>query len=353
MNSEELTEYYEDNEGCAGAAYLRFLLMAFVCFWNYGVPEPTGFLSAASGFAIPAFYILSGYFILTADPKERQAKVVRKIKRTLKWFAILFAVYLAFNAALFLINNISVGVSKRTVFNFAVLNLWPLPVGSNIWFIQAMLYAYIVIFIAEKLRLMRFYKIVLALTIILMLVTGELAAIVRFHFLGYYYIPGNWLTRALPYMLIGLLLREKRERLFEIKNVIYIVIFIAGGVLAIGEIILLGRTGFLIYQGHMTGYGIMAFAVCALAIKHPMMPITAISYHDTLFSGLIYALMDPVFYILGLTLGRSDISLVSRFGGLMSYGICIITVFLTVTSPLLNRRVEFDDDDPDDDTQLL
>ncbi|WP_139199771.1 hypothetical protein [Ruminococcus albus] len=51
-----------------------------------------------------------------------------------------------------------------------------------------------------------------------MLLTGEFAGIIHFGILGYQYIPGNWLIRALPYLLLGKILREKSEMLFKIKN---------------------------------------------------------------------------------------------------------------------------------------
>ena len=46
-----LEDYYESGQPCIRAGYLRVILMAFVCFWNYGFPEPTGIVSAVSGFA--------------------------------------------------------------------------------------------------------------------------------------------------------------------------------------------------------------------------------------------------------------------------------------------------------------
>ena len=145
MNGEELEVYYKCGRSCKGASYLRLLLMLFVCFWSFGFPEPTGYFSAVCGFATPSFFILSGYFILAKDKEECEKKMVRKLKRSLKLFAFIFVLYLIINIVVCLIKKIHVVVGLRTVFNFLVLNLWPLPIGSNIWFIQSMLYAYIVI----------------------------------------------------------------------------------------------------------------------------------------------------------------------------------------------------------------
>ena len=328
LNTEELKSNYNSSECCRGAGYLRFILMAFVCFWNYGFPEPTGFLSAISGFAIPAFYILSGYFVLTDDKNDRQKKTERKMKRSVLCFAAMFVFYLIINVIVCYANNISVTLSRRTIFNFVVLNLWFLPVGSNIWFIQALFYAYIIIYAADWLGLMKHYKPVMVLTFIFMLLTGEFAGVIHFSILGYTYIPGNWLTRALPYLLLGRFLREKSETLFNIKTWVYVMLLIVGAVLSLGEIILLGRTGFLVYQGHMIGYGIMAFSACGLALTAPEMISTRITYYDTALSGLIYIFMDPLYYAIGLIVGRIDLGVVLYLGGIIALVASIVLAFI-------------------------
>lgn len=318
MSEEGLENYYENGHTCCGAGYLRFFLMAFVCFWSFGFPEPTGFLGAISGFAIPCFFILSGYFVLTNKKEERLKRTQRKIKRSLKCLACMFVFYLLLNIAVCIIGKISVTVSLRTVFNFIVLNLWPLPVGSNIWFIQSILYAYILIYIADKLNLMKYYKTVLILSLVLMVLVGEFAGLIHFNILGYQYIPGNWLTRAIPYILLGKFLREKNNSLFKINTWKYIFFFVIGAVLSLAEIIILGRIGFLVYEGHMIGYGIMAFSACGLAVSNPKAKSSHLTNYDTALSGIIYIFMDPIYYVMGLIAGYENIGYFSYFGGLLA-----------------------------------
>ena len=327
MNSTELEQYYDNGHRSRGAGYLRFILMAFVCFWNYGFPEPTGLLSAISGFAAPAFFILSGYFVLVNDKEMRQKKTERKIKRSVLFLVAMLVLYIIVNVIVCLINDISVTISKRTIFNFVVLNLWPLPIGNSIWFIQSLVYAYIIIYIADWLGLMKYYKAVMIMTFVFMLFTGEFAGIIHFNILGYRFIPGNWLTRALPYLLLGKYLREKSEILFRINNWIYVVMLVAGAVLSVGEIILLGKTGCLVYQGHMIGYGLMALAASGMALAHPDAFSTRITYYDTSLSGIIYLLIDLIYYIIGIVIGDINISFVMYFGGITALLISLIISF--------------------------
>lgn len=331
----QLEDYYSKGFRNTGAGYLRFILMAFVCFWNYGFPEPTGIVSAISGFAIPCFYILSGYFILPSDMELSTKRTVRKIKRSALCMAFMFLVYLLINIIVCVIKHISVKVTKRVIFNFLVLNLWPLPIGSNIWFIQAMLYAYIVILIAHKLGMMKFYKPVLIITLIIMLLTGEFAGLIHFNVLGYNYIPGNWLTRALPYILIGKLIRDNEDRLLKSKMWKCLLITVVGALLAIGEIVLLGKTGLLVYEGHMIGYGVMAVAVCCMALSKPMGHLNPITYFDTELSGVIYLFIEPIYYALGLIAGKDNFGLFAYFGGIAAYLVCIMLAFAFKNSRLI------------------
>lgn len=328
-NNVEMVEF-----NCTG--YLRLILMLFICFWAFGCPEPTGIVRSLSGFAIPAFYILSGFYVLDTKREERMAKTLRKIKRTALCFGVVFLFYVLLNVGLmFLTHTITITFSKRMLFNFVVLNLWPLPIGDNIWFIQAMLYAYIVIFILDKLKLMKFYRILLIILFVFMLLTGEFSGVIRFsNPLGYPYIPGNWLTRALPYILLGKLLRDKKEKLEETKFWKYLIAFVVGGVLVVLELFILVWTKTLRYEAHMIGYAIMAVAVCGLAISIPLGTGNRVIHFDSAISGLVYILMNPIYYAIVIFLGRSHPDFVGMLGGIVAFlASVILAVILCGTLP--------------------
>ena len=347
--NDELIEF-----NCTG--YLRLILMLFVCFWAFGCPEPSGIVSTLSGFAIPAFFVLSGYYVLDNKREIRMEKTLRKIKRSALCFVIVFLFYAAINTVLIILKYVTFTFSKRALFEFLVLNVWPFQIGSNIWFIQAMLYAYIIIFIADKLKLMKYYKIFMIVLFMIMILTGELAGTLRFNILGYPYIPGNWLTRALPYILLGKLLREKQRSIMKVQFWKYLIAFVIGGVLVIAELLILAWTGCLRYEGHMIGYGIMAVAVCALAISIPIYTPNRIIHFDSAISGLIYVLMNPVYYAIVILLSASYTNFVLLLGGLtaflISFGLAMILcgtlpgrAFFTNWDMRLADAVEVDDED--------
>lgn len=349
-NNVELIDF-----NCTG--YLRLILMLFICFWAFGCPEPTGTVKSLSGFAIPAFFVLSGYYVLDTKREIRMEKILRKIKRSALCFAFVFLFYVVLNVGLmFLIHTVTITFSKRMLFNFFVLNLWPLPIGDNIWFIQAMLYAYIVIFILDKLKLLKFYRILLVILFVFMLLTGEFSGVIHFNILGYPYIPGNWLTRALPYILLGKLLRDIKEKLMEIKFWKYLIAFVVGGGLVILEIFILVWTGTLRSEAHMIGYTIMVVAVCGLAISIPIGVGNRVVHFDSAISGFIYVFMNPVYYALYIFLGASYPKFIGMLGGvaalLASFLLALILcstllgrVFFTNWDQRLDGVVVLDEDD--------
>lgn len=339
---------------CTG--YLRLILMLFICFWAFGCPEPSGIVTSISGFAIPAFFVLSGYYVLDNKREVRMEKIFRKIKRSALCFAVVFLFYAVINALLIILRFMTFTFSKRALFEFLVLNLWPFQIGNNIWFIQAMLYAYIIIFIADKLKLMKYYKIFMIVLFVIMILTGELAGTLRFNILGYPYISGNWLTRALPYILLGRLLREKKRSIMKVQFWKYLIAFVIGGVLVIAELLILAWTGCFRYDGHMIGFGIMAVAVCGLAISIPISRPNRIIHFDSAISGLIYVLMNPVYYAIVFFLAASYTNFVLLLGGLcaflISFGLAMILcgtlpgrAFFTNWDMRLADAVEVDDED--------
>lgn len=320
-----------------GADTLKFLLIPFVCFWSFGFPDGIGLVSVLSGFAIPAFFLLTGYFVLEPDRDVRSKKLKRAIWRALLTFAVMFACYLAINIIMMTANGMEwrAGLlSKRTLFNFVVLNVWPYSIGSNIWFIQSLLYVYVFLLIVNRWGRPWFYKALMALSMLFMVAAGELAAMLNFHILDYAYIPGGAVTRALPYVLLGMLLREKGERLEAVRGWVYILIFVLGTGLAFGEMYGLSRLGKLVYEGHMVGYGVMAAAACAWAVSRPAMKRTVFSAHGKSYAKRTYALANPLYYgmlmMASITIPRY-MGIVSQLAGIAVYLLCmLICVLITV-----------------------
>lgn len=307
MNNQniKISGYYDKGYHARGVDRLKFWLMPFVMFVLFGFPTYLGVnIKVLSNFAAPAFYILCGFFVLCPDESKRSAKITRALKKSFKIFISIFVLYIVLNAVVLHSAGYKIAevLTKRMIFDFLVFNIWPaaLPGGNSIWFIQSLFYAYIFFFIADKTKLLRFYVQLLIVFYLIMLFTGEFAVIAGFPHFGYDFIPGGAVTRAIPYMLLGMLIRNNADKLLNFHAVIYIFLFIAGILLTYGEVALLMKYNIVAYYGHMIGLGVMAAAVCMRALSDIHTKKTFITDHGRSYALRIYALCQPV--SLGVTL---------------------------------------------------
>lgn len=240
---------------------LRNVLAVCACLYAFGVPLPGEYGQIIFGFAYPALFIVSGFLVLRED-EERAGRILRTVKRTAICFGILFIACLLLNLLTDPEGTVSVLCTEKFWVSFLLLNAWELPVGGTIWYVQALLYAYLILFVLEKAELLRFDWIFAILFLAAAVLTEELSGVIGFRFLGYTYLSGNFLTRALPYILIGCLMHRKLKQLKRIPMSVLIAVIVIGTALSIVEDLLLQKYGLRIYYGHYLLMGLVAAAIC-------------------------------------------------------------------------------------------
>ena len=330
-----------------GVDRLKLLLMPLVCVLSFGIPWMVGGIVRDLCRSAPlAFYILCGFFVLTEDEGERHRKLHRAIRSTGIFFLVLTLFYLGLNALIFSLQGVDwIGsiLTKRVLFNFVVLCIWPFQTGECLWFIHSLFYAWVLLMLLDLRRHLPSLILPLFLvTTILMLFLGEFAGLIRLNFLGYTYIPANAVTRALPYLLLGALLRRHSERLFLTNPMIWGGLVALGIVLAVSETLLLSYTGKLVYTGHTIGYGVMAIALCCIALVHPEEELGSMFRHARCLSRWIYAFHQPVGFFLPLLLspfGEKVSSVVLSFGGIAVFVCTLLPAVLVGVCEYGFRRV--------------
>ena len=316
-----------------GADRLKFLMLPLVCLLTFPLPGFAGsLLQQFCRFVPPAFYILSGFFVLTDDPDIRRKKLGRATLHSGLFFLFLFVFYLGLNAAWFTLQGvdwISGVLTKRRLFNFLVLCVWPFETGECIWFIQSLFYGWVILLVLDRIGLLEPCGwVIMLLTVGLMLVTGEFAAAFGFRWHGYSYFPANALTRALPYLLLGFLLRRHSAALFSYHPGFYIGLFVFGFAASLAETFLLYRAGMLLYEGHTIGGGIMAVCACCYALADPEPSGARIFRHARIYAKWVYALHQPVGRLLLLGAGflLPDLAgLLQDYFGLAIFVLCLLT----------------------------
>ncbi len=224
-----------------------------------------------SYFAVPWFFIVAGLFL---DLESEQALV--RIKKRIKHIGIIFAVTAL---VYFLINSIYLGIIEgkgfqwlidsltvKSIIKFLVLNVWPFEIGGAIWFLQAMLYTYILLFIVLKLKI-KFLKYELLIIILFLMINaavGEFSTV-----LGCHTIMANFFTRAIPYILLGHYISRKSKNIKNITNIACFLLIILSIFLTIIEYYVLKSCGALFYTGHYQGNTLMAVALVILLLNNP------------------------------------------------------------------------------------
>lgn len=308
---------------------MRLFVMICAILYTYGTYDVIRDINTLLfGFAFPALYIACGFVVLRDSP-NMERRLLRAIGRT----AICFAVMFAFNLVMSLIveqaGTIQLLHSKKFWVDFLLLNICSLPVGSTIWFVQALLYAYIIIYVIYKLKLLNLDIYLAVLCLAVTLISGELSVVFGFKFLGHYYLGGNFLTRALPYLLIGHFIQRKFDffsKSLDLIRHIYLLAF--GIVLTVGEYLALYLTGYKGYIGHLLGMGVIAVAVFLFAVYSEDKGILLELLQDISRYELMipYFICSPVYYLF-MALIKTDDSLYygfSNFSGVFTLVISLV-----------------------------
>ena len=309
----QLPDAYPDGEQPVEKEYfetidlLRLVLMLFVSINLFGMRQNwfgTG-MKILSGFAPIGFFIISGFLVLY-ECENTGARILRSIKRTALAFFIMLVAYFGVNALFYAIGGINIFAvtpiaSKRFWFNFVILNVWPYSIGSLIWYVQALLYTYVIVYILYRLRLLKYDWLFFLILFAGVLLTGEFSGLIGFNFFGAPHLPQGFLTRALPYVLLGSFIRRHLDGLVKVHPIVYILSALVGILLIPAEIYVLARTGNLVYIGHLIGMPIVAVSVCMLTFM--TMYFQSVQYfyltdHSWIYVRVIYYILQPLSVVL-------------------------------------------------------
>jgi len=205
------------------------------------------YVYSAARFPVPLFFMLSGYtlFPYLGTPKFAQ-KVKKRIKRNVIITAIATAVYILADAIWARINGISFlhtfkeYLDIKTIINFLFLNDFSLSFSGNqavhLWYMFALLYAYVALLILNKLLTKNNIKYFAIGGTALMIVLNALTLIFTIYPqylyypdypLSYLFGQDNWLNHALPEVIIGIFLGgyiNKKEFAIENKKPLILVL---------------------------------------------------------------------------------------------------------------------------------
>lgn len=227
---------------------LKGIACICVVFIHCQFPGDLGMIvTAVAKFAVPVFFMISGYYAITNGHFDCKRKVWHIIKMILWAETIIFLYELL--KSLFMDGWRSYLSETFNLYNLAQSVLLNKPITySHLWFLYALIYCYITLYFIDKWKM---YKTAFFLTIIGQigfLLLGEGLTIIgqsyyftiSFGQVLFEWVPYNmYVFRALPYFLLGYLFAKKYINMEYSKTMSYALI-IMGIIISIIERYLIG-----------------------------------------------------------------------------------------------------------------
>ena len=167
-------------------------------------------------FAVPVFFLISGYYSYFSDNNIAKQKYKKRAIKLLILIVISNLIYFIFDiitGKTALTNELLQNkFSARSIFNFLILNVS--PTSGHLWFLNSLLYCYIIYLIMSKFGIShkKLYKYI-PILLITNIMMGEIAYTMKVYTTSMYY--RNFLFTGLPFFTLGYLINDKQEK---IKN---------------------------------------------------------------------------------------------------------------------------------------
>lgn len=289
---------------------MRIIAAFFVVLIHFNFSEILGggenLIHANAYFAVPFFFMVSGFFAFRFNKEKSQKLIKKQISKIGRIFLLTAIVYLLINIifALYMgesiINYVKYTFGLKNIIKLLVINVWPMDIGGPIWYLQALLYSYLIFYFLYKYDFIQYDIVIAIIFLIINAVLGEFSAI--FHVIT---IGGCFFTRALPYMLIGNYIARNQSRFRHMGIYKFTIIIICSIILTCGEYIALFHLNLLHYAGHFQGNTIMAIAIFIFLIQRPNLGagsrLNELGNED---SQIIYLVHQPLGFFLNLLLNR-------------------------------------------------
>ncbi len=214
--------------------------------------------------AVPLFFMITGYYYSHIKETKREVKQITKI---LRLFVSANILYFIFSMLIKCINGKSVSAFISGVFNIKTLVKWSVfnesPFEAHLWYLGAILYVLLIIFVFEKKWNRKCLYPVVPLLLIVDLVFGKYSVLLLGRTFSYIMVR-NFMFVGLPYFLIGDMLYNYNIKIKVKNNLFLIFLFICTTLI---ERYLLGRFGLNAIRDHYISTTFLCVSVFMLAVR--------------------------------------------------------------------------------------
>lgn len=235
---------------------LKFICAIFVVFIHITFVGEFGVVvKAASRFAVPIFFMCSGFFSYNAITNGDVKKLLKRCVPLLKILIIAICIY-ALCEYIFLgeYNFITAFDSIKTYIKLFIFNNFNDGFFVPLWFLPALIYTYLSVAVIVKLKLTNFIKflplLILVPIIFYYIITGYMGQnITRI-------IVRNFLFTGLPFFSVGYLINKNKDSIQRISNFILLLFVIVGMVATLVECICLNVDGEIYFGTILAAVGL-------------------------------------------------------------------------------------------------
>ena len=217
-------------------------------------------ITCLSRFAVPVFFMISGYFSFFSDNDKAVFKYKTRIIKLIKLFIISNIIYLIYDILAAGGKHYIHTMTLKKLFECIVFNVSFTEI--HLWFISALIYFYIIFYVMGKINFdyRKLYKFV-PILFIFSLIIAEFSHFYNINLAICYY--RNFLFTGLPFFILGYYFHEKEFILTDISNRILVLAMIFGAFLTVVEMFAIGRID--LYAGTI----ILSVSMFAFCIKNP------------------------------------------------------------------------------------
>ena len=201
-----------------GLDILKALCAFLVVVIHAPFPGKVGsYLVALSRIAVPIFFMITGYFYTDTQNRKRELESIKKI-----------LILCLFSNVLYFLWGLFIGILRgevkqyffqmftwKSLLNFFIFN--ESPFASHLWYLSAILYVLIFVYLLNKIFPKYFSKILLIATPFLLLtdlIFGKYSLLLFQREYPYIFVR-NFLCVGIPYFTVGYYLRKHREDIEE------------------------------------------------------------------------------------------------------------------------------------------
>lgn len=238
----------------------------FVVLLHIRFPGMAGELvNAFARYAVPFFFLISGYFCFYAKKEDTLKKMPGKVKHIMLLMAVSFPFYIIWEGIMEILEGkdalewMGQLVSPETLKEFLLYN-YSSPVKWHLWFLPALLYCYLLFWVMEKyqLRSLAYWMAPILLACHFFMEEGSVFTGKEFRVMEF----RNFFFTGFPFFMLGHLFHRKKEWIRKaIPKTACITMASIGGISTVWEFIQFGKME--LYVGSVfLAAGIFLYSSC-------------------------------------------------------------------------------------------